>query len=235
MGGNEANHWTGAPAGWDLAAAYRLVAELLLNPAFRDSQRVTRNLERLVPGPLREPIEAFLASPRATDVDEYTQTLELSPPCPLYLGAYMYDEPSSCRGAGASGRNAYMIEVAAIYEHFGFSVGDRELPDFLPVVVEFLAVSLEHPERDGIGLRRRLVDKFIRPGLPGLRKGLQKYESVYDLLVQALETAVDEDLERMADDPILLTPEVKATIPVFPAPRSSFNDSLAGGDGACRQ
>jgi nitrate reductase molybdenum cofactor assembly chaperone NarJ/NarW len=205
-----------APARWDLGAIYQVIAELLLNPAFRDEERIALNLAKIGPSEVRERIERFLDSPRAHDVDEYTQTLELAPPVPLYLGAYIYEEPSSCRGAGASGRNQFMIELSALYAHFGFTLGDKELPDFVPVVAEFLAVSLDHPERDGIGLRRRLVDKQVRPGLAPLRKALQKYESIYDLLIEALEVAVDEDLERLADDPVWLPPEVAETIPQRP-------------------
>jgi len=94
-----------APASWDLGAIYRVISELLLNPAFRDEDRVAENLARLGNSPVRDLIERFLASPRAFDVDEYTQILELSPPCPLYLGAYIYEEPSSCRGAGPAARS----------------------------------------------------------------------------------------------------------------------------------
>jgi nitrate reductase molybdenum cofactor assembly chaperone NarJ/NarW len=216
-----------APASWDLGAIYRVIAELLLNPEFRDEERIALDLAKIAPSEIRERIERFLDSPRALDVDEYTQTLELAPPCPLYLGAYIFDEPSSCRGAGASGRNHFMIEISALYAHFGFSVGDRELPDFVPVAAEFLAVSLDHPERDGVGLRRRLVDKQVRPGLSPLRKALQKYESIYDLLIEALELAVDEDLERMADDPVWLPPEVKETIPQ--RPKGAALNSMSGG------
>jgi nitrate reductase delta subunit len=218
-----------APASWDLGPMYRVISELLLNPAFRDEERVAENLARLGNSPVRDLIERFLASPQAFDVDEYTQTLELSPPCPLYLGAYIYEEPSSCRGAGASGRNQFMIELAALYEHFGFTLGDQELPDFVPVAVDFLAVSLEHPERDEIGLRKRLVDKYVHAGLAPLRKALQKYESVYDHLIEALEIAVNEDLERLADDPIWLAPEVKDTIPQRPGGAPSHNLYMAGG------
>ena len=62
-----------------------------------------------------------------------------------------------------------------------------------------------------------------------MRKALQKYESVYDLLMEALESVAEEDQERLADDPIWLAPEVKATIPVRwssgEAPSSQrFND-----------
>lgn len=217
------------PAGWNIGAAYRVISELLLNPEFRDALRVAQELGPLTGSALVEPIERFLETPGAYDVGEYTQTLELAPPCPLYLGAYMYEEPSSCRGAGASGRNTFMIEIAAIYEHFGFTMGDSELPDFVPVVVEFLAVSLDHSERDGIGLRRRLVEKYVQPGLAPLRKALKKYESVYDLLIEALERAVNEDLERMADDPIWLAPEVKSTIPQRIATSPSLDVSMHGG------
>lgn len=202
-----------APAAWNLGAAYRAISELLINPEFRDEERVALELAHLRGTRLREVIDRFRDAPASRDIGEYTQTLELAPPCPLYLGAYMYEEPSSCRGAGASGRNSFMIELAAIYAHFGFEVGQSELPDFLPVVVEFLAVSLDHPERDGIGLRRRLVERYVQPGTAPLRKALQKYESVYDILVEALELAVCEDLERMEDDPIWLEPEVADTIP----------------------
>ena len=201
-------------AGWDLGAMYGAIAELLLNPEVREAERVERHLAKLPPTPVRERVERFMASTAAYDVNEYTQTLELTPPCPLYLGAHMYDEPGSCRGAGACGRNQYMIELKAMYEHFGFSLEEVELPDFLPVMLEFLSVSIALPERDGIGLRRRFVEQYLQPGIPHLRKSMQKYESVYDLLLEALELVAEEDMERLADDPIWLAPEVKATIPV---------------------
>jgi nitrate reductase molybdenum cofactor assembly chaperone NarJ/NarW len=175
---------------------------------------------------MRERIERFLASPAAHNVDEYTATLELTPPCPLYLGSHMYEEPNSCRGAGACGRNQYMIELKATYEHFGFDLAITELPDFLPVMIDFLAVSSAHPERDGIGLRRRFVDQYLQPGIPAMRKALQKYESVYDLLMEALEFVAEEDMERLADDPVWLAPEVKATIPVrMGTPASNLSSS----------
>ncbi|WP_170106811.1 nitrate reductase molybdenum cofactor assembly chaperone [Rhodovulum imhoffii] len=202
-----------APACWDLGAAYGLIAELLVNPEFRDKDRIDLNRGKIAGSAPGEIIEDFLASPASRDVDEYTQTLELSPPCPLYFGAYMYEEPSSCRGAGASGRNAYMIELAAVYAHFGLELGDSELPDYVPVALEFLAISIERSEHDGIGLRRRLLDTLIQPGIAPLRKALQKYECAYDMLFDALQLVVEEDLERMSDDPIWLPPEVEATIP----------------------
>ncbi len=201
-------------AGWDLGAMYGLIAELLINPAARDAQRVDSLLGKVPDSPVRESIEVFLESPGSQDVEEYTQTLELTPPCPLYLGAHMYDEPNSCRGAGACGRNQYMIELKAVYEHFGVAMDGGELPDFLPLMVEFSAVSLDHRDLDNIGLRRRFVGTYMQPGLPHLRKAMRRYESVYERLIEALEIVIEEDLRRSADEPAWVEPETAATIPV---------------------
>jgi nitrate reductase delta subunit len=189
-----------------LAALYRLVAELFLYPEDRSADRTEAGRAALeqAPARLRQPIEAFLKESRAVDPDEYLAVLELSPPCPLYLGSYIFDEPKSCLGAGLSGRNGYMIELAGTYRHFGFELGSRELADFLPAMTEFLAISLEHHERDGIGLRRRFVESYYRPGLAPMREALAKYESPYGLLIAALEAAIEDDVALAADPSGLL-------------------------------
>lgn len=186
-----------------LSVSYRLIAELLLHPDDRDEARVVSLRAHLqsAPAGVAEVVLGFLADPAAYSRDEYVRTIELSPPCPLYLGAYLFDEPTTCRGAGTSGRNAYMLELAGIYRHFGFGLLGRELPDYLPIVVDFLWISLEHRERDGIGLRRRFVEHYVRPGLGPLYEKLSKYESPYALLVSGLQYAVEEDLKRMENAP----------------------------------
>jgi len=184
--------------GW-MQPVYRLVGELLLHPDDRDEEEVVRLLERLPEAPacVRDPIEAFLAAPGAWSCDEYVQTLELSPPCPLYLGGYLFDEPTTCSGVGLSGRNGYMLELRAVYRHFGFEPSGRELPDYLPMVVDFLWVSDSHGARDRIGLRRRLVEQYVQPALEPLREALQKYDSPYAQLITALACVTAEDIRRM--------------------------------------
>lgn len=186
-----------------LAAVYETVAELFLYPEERDGDRIAEGLATLrgAPAAFAAPILAFLGERRAADLDEYLAVLELAPPCPLYLGAYIFDEPETCLGAGLSGRNGYMIEVAAAYRHFGFELGRNELADFLPAMAEFLAISLGHPERDRIGLRRRFVDTYFRPGLAPMRAALAQRESPYALLVAALEGAVEADRALHGDGP----------------------------------
>ena len=191
-----------------LASAYRLISELLLYPEDRDAGRIEAEMARLADAPaaLRAPLEAFLAAPASLGTEEYVATLELAPLAPLYLGSYLYEEPRSCRGAGMSGRNGYMLELANIYRHFGVELAGSELADFAPVVVEFLGISLERGDEDRIGLRRYLVETLLISGIESLLAALRKCESPYAHVVEALGVALDADIARMAGGPIWRPP-----------------------------
>ncbi len=188
--------------GTQLASAYRLISELFLYPEDRDATRIEDEMSRLASAPteLRGPLEAFLAAPSTASAEEYVATLELAPAVPLYLGSYLYEEPTSCRGAGMSGRNGYMLELANIYRHFGVELTGGEMADFVPIVVEFLGISLERRDTDQIGLRRYLVETLLINSIESLLSALRKYESPYVFLVDALRVALTEDIARMADD-----------------------------------
>ncbi len=191
-----------------MAACYRLISELLLYPQDRDEGRIAQDRAALGDAPegVRRTIEAFLVAPRGNSADEYIDVLELDAPCPLYAGAYIFDEPSSCRGAGMSGRNAYMLEVGAVYKHFGFDPSSKELADFLPMMVEFLGLSLAHPDQDKIGLRRRYLEQYVQPALAPLLEKLEKFESPYAHLVKALQVLAEEDAVTMFDQPVWAPP-----------------------------
>ncbi len=189
--------------GTQLTPAYRLISELFLYPEDRDAARIKAEMVWLEEAPteLRAPLEAFLSAPAAVNPEEYVATLELAPLVPLYLGSYLYDEPQSCRGAGMSGRNGYMLELANIYRHFGVELTGGEMADFVPVIVEFLGISLERGDRDRIGLRRYLVETLLINGIESLLSALRKCESPYAHLVEALRAALTEDIAHMADGP----------------------------------
>lgn len=191
-----------------LSSCYRLLEELFIYPEERDSEWVEAERKNVAkyPKSMRKPIDGFLKNPASVSTDEYINTLELTPPCPLYLGTYLFDEPSSCRGAGMSGRNSYMMELSGIYNHFGFQLNGKELADYLPVILNFLSVSLNQEERDRIGIRRRFIEHHLLIGLPTMLESLQKYESPYGLLVEALQAALEEDLVLMTDSPAWIPP-----------------------------
>ena len=186
-----------------LASAYRLISELFVYPEDRDGARIEAGKACLkgAPSQLREPLEAFLAAPAAMSAEEYVATLELAPLAPLYLGAYLFEEPQSCRGAGMSGRNGYMLELANIYRHFGVEMTGGELADFVPIIVEFLAISLERTDQDRIGLRRYLVEGLLINGIESLLSALRKCESPYTHLVDALRVVLTADIAQMAGGP----------------------------------
>ncbi len=190
-----------------LASAYRLISELFLYPEDRDTELIEVELAKLESAlKIRAAIEDFLVVPASASVEEYIATLELEPLVPLYLGSYLFEEPNSCRGAGMSGRNGYMLELNNIYRHFGFEFTGREMADFAPVVVEFLSLSLERMELDQIGLRRYLVETHLIDGIDSLLTAMRKAESPYERLVDALRLALDEDLEQMSDGPLWQQP-----------------------------
>ncbi len=199
-----------------LTAAYRLISELFLYPEDRDPARIEAEMAALAEAPeaLREPLDSFLAAPLAGSAEEYVATLELAPAVSLYLGSHLYEEPQSCRGAGMSGRNGYMLELANIYRHFGVELAGGELADFVPVMVEFLGLSLERGDRDRIGLRRYFVETLLSTGLAPLLSALHRHESPYAHLVDSLGVALTEDIAQMAGGPKWQPPADDDRLPV---------------------
>ena len=186
-----------------LTDAYRLVSELFVHPERRDRDRLIRLRGALddAPSEVLDAVDTVHADAKAWSADEYVQTLELAPPCPLYVGAYLFDEPGSCRGAGVSDRNGYLVEVTNVYRHFGMEIAGNELPDFMPIMLEFLALTVDVEDPDDASLRRYFIDEHFRPGLEPFGDQLEQYESVYRPLIAATQTLVDLDWTLMPEVP----------------------------------
>lgn len=192
-----------------LRDSYRLISELFVHPDNRDRDRLIdlRGAIADAPSEVREAIDTFHAADKAWSADEYVQTLELAPPCPLYVGSYLFDEPGSCRGAGVSDRNGYLVELTNLYRHFGMEIAGEEMPDFMPIMLEFLALTVETEDREDASLRRYFVDEHFRPGLEPFADKLEDYESVYRHLVEATRDLVELDWKLMPDVPTWRPPE----------------------------
>ena len=191
-----------------LISLYRLISELFLHPEDRAADLARTGPASLagMPETVAAPLQAFFAAPNSFSTAEYVPTLELAPLVPLYVGAHLYDEPASCRSAGMSDRNGYMLELNNIYRHFGVEFEGREMADFVPVVIEFLGLSLEREDRDQIGLRRYLFETKLFDGFEILLAALHKCESPYAFLVEALTPALAIDIQRMSGGPIWRPP-----------------------------
>lgn len=186
-----------APENEPLAKAYRLVAELFVNPDRTDPSRLSADARRVVLPAVADGIDGQTASRLGAFLDEYesmsteafVETHELGPTCPLYLGHYAFDEPETCRDVADADRNQYMVELNAIYEHFGFGLDD-ELPDFLPAMVEFCWLTL--PER-GDELRAEFQRKVLAL-LPAMRERFEGDGTPYRLLLDVVERLITFDL-----------------------------------------
>lgn len=214
------------------AAGYRIVAELFLYPDERDMARVASWRGALAGTPEARMLDAFLAHERASDPEEYLDVLELAPPCPLYLGAYLFEEPTSCRGAGMSGRNAYMLELKATYRHFGLEPDGGELADFLPLLAEFLALTAEDAATDAAGVRLRLLERMVAPALPAMRERLGRYESPYAEVIDFLAFLVADD-QLAAPPPDPASAGYAAELPVIQPPMPTL--AAAGRDGRAEE
>src|SRR3990172_771002 len=131
----------------------------------------------------------FLEKPISEE--EYVELFELDPQCPLYLGSHVFDEPETCVQAAVSDRNGYMIELLGIYRHLGLAPNGKELPDYLPLVVEFLSLAAESKDP----IREKLIDEYVLPFLPPIRSRLEQLKTPYLHLLDALERVLKLDLE----------------------------------------
>ena len=182
-----------------LKEAYALIAELWCSPPEADSEReeIETNAEEIV-----ERLEgidtasAMLLSrflgENAISEEDYVDLFELDPRCPLYLGSHTYDEPKTCANAAVSDRNEYMIELIGIYNHFGRKPNGKELPDYLPLMVDFLSLTTES-QRDPV--RDKFIKEYVLPFLPPMRFRLGELKTPYLYLLDALEKVINIEQE----------------------------------------
>ncbi len=178
-----------------LKDVYALIAKLWCSPPEGDEQRtefrkeaegVVKRLESI------DKESALLLSrflgEKTIAEEDYIDLFELDPRCPLYLGSHTYEEPTTCATAAVSDRNDYMIELGGIYSHFGRKPNGKELPDYLPLMVDFLSLTAESKDDP---VRDKFIDEYILPFLPPMRSRLGELETPYLHLLDALEKVIN--------------------------------------------
>ena len=124
------------------------------------------------PRPARAAFVRFLGWLRVTapaDVAQhYVQTFDLRRRCALYLTYYRYGDTRK--------RGLAMVAFKAAYRDAGFVPSEDELPDYLPMVLDFAALT---------GRGQRLL-RSRRTDLELLRRALVKAESPYADVVTAV-------------------------------------------------
>jgi len=177
-----------------LRDVYGAIAELWCPPQEREGDDARRAAKEALAGLWGADAEAAADLSRFLDrpvsEDEYVALFELDPQCPLYLGSHAFDEPTTCAQAGVCDRNGYMIDLLGIYRHLGLEPNGRELPDYLPLVVEALGLSAGSEDP----VRTKLIQEYVLPFLPPIRARLEELGTPYRHLLGALERVLRLDL-----------------------------------------
>lgn len=203
-------------------ACYRWLAEMLLYPDGRDQDRLAELLVevRRAPEDVSGPLLKLKDHPDVWDHDHYLKTLEMTPLCPPYIGHFLYEEPDNCSTAATGGRNRYMIEVTGIYKHFGLALDGTEMPDFMSVMLEFLALSLDLPQRNDTGMREVLVESYLLPAMTPMLKSFEAKGGGWVHAIEALQALLAH--EPPAPRKQLLTPpDTKRRLNVVVPPMNS--------------
>lgn len=174
---------------------YAVLSDLWCSPADVDPADVRIRAHGLLPDLERADPAAAAALKRylesAVSEEEYVDLFELEPKCALYLGSHVFDEPTTCATASVSDRNGYMIEIAAIYRHLGLVPNGDELSDFLPMMLEFLALTRDADDP----VRTKLIAEYILPHLPPIRARLKELGTPYLHLLDVTEQVLRLDAD----------------------------------------
>lgn len=158
------------------AVVHRVAALLLEYPHEHQREwlpQIEAALDEL-PGPLREPLAAtaqFLASQDPAELSQrYVETFDLQRKCSLYVTYFAYGDTRK--------RGVALVQFKQAYEKAGMLARDDELPDFLPIVLEFAATGDQQ-----VGFELLLAH---RAGLEVLRRALRDMGSPWAGAVEAV-------------------------------------------------
>ena len=182
-----------------LKDVYSLMAELWCSPSEmkakkdeikKDTKGVIKKLEN-IDKESAVLLRKFLEENTISD-ESYIDLFELDPQCALYLGSHKYDEPKMCANAAVSDRNKYMIELKAIYKHFRKIPDERELPDYLPLMIDFLSLTIELKDDS---VRGKFIKEYLLPFLPLIHSKLKELKTPYVYLIDVLDKITNIDLK----------------------------------------
>lgn len=160
------------------ASAYKIASVLLRYPtaALFDGLPLLREAVRGSARSSRDPFGIFLDWLSRTPSDQvarqYVENFDLRRQCTLYLSYYRYGDTRK--------RGMAMLTYTAAYRAAGFTPADGELPDYLPMVLEFADLD---PRGEKL-LRAHRAD--LELVLRALRDASSPYASVVEAVCACL-------------------------------------------------
>lgn len=139
--------------------------------AWRERLPLVRAALEAVGGRAARELVAFLdqasSTPATQAASHFVEVFDFKNRHSLYL-TWWLDGDTRRRGAS-------LVELKAVFREAGFAFSEEDLPDYLPVVLEFTAAS------GNLGLLLR-----HRPGLELLRLALAEHETAYASVLEAV-------------------------------------------------
>lgn len=129
----------------------------------------------------------FLQAARVIDIEGHrVEFFELAPKCPPYAGYYALGEDSKERGW-------YMHTILTYYRAFGFDMDVRkELPDYFPVMLEFLGATYGVDDLGKAAMRRDFYRRFIKPWFSKFKDCVERHKSPYAHVLKMVERLFQE-------------------------------------------
>jgi nitrate reductase delta subunit len=163
---------------------YSLLSDLLSYPEEDLPEKVSSCLELLSSYHLEgeAALREFLAFLEENDLGKlqelYTRTFDLNPVCSLYTGHHLFGE--SYR------RSEYLVKLKGTYRAEGFPA-EGELPDHLPLLLRYLSMSREDPNR------RAFILEGILPALEAMTQSFQESRNVYGKVLGVVKTCLSKE------------------------------------------
>lgn len=211
------------------ALTFKILSALLAYPeqdmiAAIPEMRAALGAEALLAARQRKALEAFLSELEAGDLydlqERYVLLFDRTRSLSLHLFEHVHGESRD--------RGQAMVDLMALYERGGLTMAPGELPDFLPLFLEFCATRPLGQARELLGRPAHVLAAMAER----LRKRRSSYEVVFRCLASLAAAAPRaEDLAAVLAEPETDPDDMAALDKVWEEEAVTFGPS-AGGQGA---
>lgn len=159
--------------------AFQLLSILLQYPEGLELEEIREAADKLATPEVKQLVNQFVDYLTASSEEDlttyYVNTFDFNSTTALYLTYSNLGEERE--------RGQVLVQLKELYDAVGLHLVSDELPDYLPLVLEFYAVAPKE-------VSQRLIEDF-RPVMEKLREELTKIESPYAWLLEATQIQIE--------------------------------------------
>ena len=141
--------------------------------------------EQLVPPAMRQNLDALIDELAAGDLydlqERYGLLFDRSRSLALHLFEHVHGESRD--------RGQAMVDLRSVYENAGFFIAANDLPDFIPLFLEFLSTQPVEAARDFLAQPAHILAALAER----LERRTSAYKAVFDALVAIAETTPERE------------------------------------------